>query len=440
MTYAEALAWLHSLIDFERLGATYFGRDRFQLAGTRRLLTRLGDPQGRLHIVHIAGTKGKGSTATMLDAILRAHGRSVGLFTQPHLTDIRERTRVNGRMISPADFAEAVAQVRPLVAEVNDTPGNEPITFYEAHLALSVWHFARAGIEFAIMETGLGGRLDATNALEPVACAITRIDFDHTDILGDRIEGIAREKAGILKPGVPCVFQPQRPEVQQVLEAQAAAVGAPLVPFPRIVSVSDEEGPFTIEASRTYEGLSLPLTGKHQRENAAAAIALAEMLGPHGVDVSVDGVRAALTSLNWPGRFQVVEGRPTVVLDVAHNAVSAQALRDGLEHLLRSRPRGTGLVLVVGMARDKDIDAFAATLFPLAARVVCTRAESPRAASPERIFEAASALGAKGESVPTVAGALARARELAGPGGVVCVTGSFHVVGEAMVAMGIQPC
>ncbi len=437
MTYDDALAYLDSLINYEKLGAAYFSRDRFQLAGTRRLLAEIGNPQERLRIIHIAGTKGKGSTAAMLDAILRAHGRRVGLFTQPHLVDIRERTRVDGRMISAPELAAAVTRIRPAIERINAAPSAEPITFYEAHLGVSVLHFAESGAEFAIMETGLGGRLDATNALQPVACAITRIDYDHTDILGDRLEDIAREKAGILKAGVPCILAPQLAEITAIIEAQAAAVGAPVVPCPEVAAEGNGPG-FSVLGRRTYDGLSLPLQGRHQRENAAVALGLAEALESLGVRLTVEGVRAGLASLRWPGRFQVLEGRPTLVLDVAHNAVSARALGESLGELLSSKA-GRRLVLVVGMARDKDIAAFASALFPSATRVVCTRADSPRAAAPEVVYEAARNSGVEAECLPDVASAVAEARRLASPEDVVCITGSFHVVGEAMKLLGIEP-
>ncbi|MBM3498953.1 MAG: hypothetical protein FJX74_09815, partial [Armatimonadetes bacterium] len=261
--YSDALAYLHSLIDFEKLGAVYFGRDRFQLATVRRLLAALGEPQTRLRIVHIAGTKGKGSTAAILDSILRAGGLRVGLFTQPHLVDMRERTRVDGRPLTEADFVAAVAAIRPEVDRLNAGSEGEPVTFYEAHLAAALTAFAARGVEVAVMETGLGGRLDATNALSPIATAITRIDYDHTDILGERLEDIAREKAGILKPGVPCVFAPQAPEVAEVLRQQAAAVGAPVRPCPEVIERGD--GSFDLRGARPYEGLRLPLAGRHQR-------------------------------------------------------------------------------------------------------------------------------------------------------------------------------
>ncbi len=438
MTYEQALDYLDSLIDFEKLGATYFGRDRFQLANVRALLQGLGRPQDSLKIVHIAGTKGKGSTAAMLDAILRASGYTVGLFTNPHLVDIRERTRVNGRMIGKRDFAAAVAAVRPLVEQINSDPDQSDITFYEAHLAVALLYFSRKRVNVAVVETGLGGRLDATNALEPVVCAITRIDHDHTDLLGDRLEDIAREKAGILKPGVPCVIGPQVPEVMPILRDQSSTVGAPVVPCP-VVEAEGNADAFTVRGRRAYEGLRLPLPGRHQRENAAVAIGLAECLAGVGLRVPNEALQLGLARLKWPGRFQVLETAPTIVLDVAHNAISAQVLREGLEELLGDRPASARLLLVVGMPRDKDIAGFARILFPVAHRVFCTRADSPRAAEPEVVRGAGRGLTPELTCVPTVAAALGRARREARARDVVCVTGSFHVVGEAMLELGIRP-
>ena len=437
VAYGEALAYLNSLIDFEKLGATYFARDRFQLATVRRLLHDLGDPQAGLHVVHIAGTKGKGSTAAILDSILRAAGLRVGLFTQPHLVDIRERTRVDGHPLSQAEFASAVAHVRPEVDRLNAEPDAEPVTFYEAHLAAALVAFAARGVEVAIMETGLGGRLDATNALSPVATAITRIDYDHTDILGERLEDIAREKAGILKPGVPCVFAPQTPEVAAILRDHAVATGAPERRCPAVVERDD--GTFDLLAMQTYARLSLPLAGRHQRENAAVAVALCEMLQGAGYGVPETAVRAGMAAARWPGRFQVLAGGPTLVLDVAHNRVSAQVLRAGLQGLMSSRDLRPALILVVGIAKDKDVSGFVETLAPLAALMVCTRAASPRAADPETIAASARPCGGQVVCLPTVSEALAHARKAAKASDVICVTGSFHVVGEAMQALGIEP-
>jgi len=435
--YEEALAYLDSLIDFEKLGATYFGRDRFQLATVRALLAEVGDPQSSLRIVHIAGTKGKGSTAAILDSILRAAGLFVALFTKPHLVDIRERTLIGGQPIGRDELAQAVLRIRPSVDRLNARPDCDPVTFYEAHLAAALVSFAERKVEVAVVETGLGGRLDATNALEPVATAITRIDYDHTDILGERLEAIAREKAGILKPGVPCLFAPQLPEVADILHREAAAVGAPVVPCPTVLERGD--GTFDLRGRREYRHLRLPLAGRHQRENAAVAIGLAETLERVGIGVSEESVRSGLSQARCPGRFQVLEGKPTLVLDVAHNPVSARVLREGLEALLASRDSRPHVQLVVGMARDKDVSGFVATLAPIAERLICTRADSGRAAAPEVIAEAARGRTATVECLPTVPEALAAARRGARPEDVVCVTGSFHVVGEAMQALGVIP-
>ncbi|HJN17851.1 MAG TPA: cyanophycin synthetase, partial [Armatimonadota bacterium] len=239
----------------------------------------------------------------------------------------------------------------------------------------------------------------------------------------------------ILKPGVPCVFAPQAPAVAALLADRASAVDAPVATFPS-VQVEGEQDRFTIHAGATYHGLRLPLQGDHQRENAAVALALAELLATPDVPIRPDAVRRALAEVVWPGRFQVVDGHPTTVLDVAHNAISARVLREGLEQLLADR--AGRLICVVGMAKDKDIAGFAETLLPIAAHVVCTRATSGRAADAEAIRAVAANSCTRAIAVDGVGQAIDRARDLAGPADVICVTGSFHVVGEAMEALDIE--
>lgn len=435
--YGEAVRYLNSLIDFEKLGALYFGRDRFQLRTMRTLLAELGNPEANLRIVHIAGTKGKGSTAAMLDSVLRAAGLSVGLFTQPHLVDIRERTRINGRLIGKAPFARAVRRVQPYVDKLNAQTTTDPVTFYEAHLAVAVSAFAERRVDIAVIETGLGGRLDASNVLSPVATAITRIDYDHTEILGHTLEQIAREKAGILKPGVPCVFSPQVPKVMRVLKTEAQKAGARTVECPRVAEHPD--GTFDVIAGRRYTRLRLSLRGRHQLENAAVAVALVEMLEASGVPIGDDAVRRGLAKVRWPGRFQVLPSDPMIVLDVAHNPVSARVLSEALAEVLASRRGSPRLLMVVGMAKDKDLAGFLRALAPLAWSVVCTRAASPRAAEPETLASAAGDFAGRVLCEPTVSSALAAVHAIARPEDVICITGSFHVVGEAMQVLGVKP-
>ena len=436
MLFNEALQYLEALIDFEKLGATYFGRDRFQLANVRRLLEAVGDPQDGLTITHIAGTKGKGSTAAMLDAILRAHGLRTGLFTKPHFIDIRERTRVDGRMIDGADFGRHVARLKPHIEAINDDRDLAPITFYEAHLALTLLHFAEAEVDAAVIETGLGGRLDATNALTPAACAITRIDYDHTELLGETLEEISREKAGILKPDTPCVFAPQAAEVMEVLQEVARSVGAPATFCPTVTAAAEPDA-FTVCGRQEYRGLTLTLPGDHQRENAALAIGLAELL-EGSARLTPERVRGGLSTLYWPGRFQVLPGEPRMVLDGAHNPVSARALCEGLRGLLRERP-GARLHVVLGMPRDKDIHGFAHALLPTTHRVVCTQSGSARAAPAAAIRDIAVELVGEVLVEEHVPAAVVAARSGAAAKDVVCVTGSFHVVGEAMRMLGVEP-
>ncbi len=331
MTYQEALAYLDGLIDFEKVGASYFGADRFQLSTVRRLLGALGNPQQRLACLHIAGTKGKGSTAAMADSILRACGFRVGLFTKPHLIDIRERVRLDSRMISRDDFARLVEQIKPAIHSINAEPGQQGITFYEALVALALCHFEAEGTDFAVIEAGLGGQLDATNVLEPRVCAITRIDFDHMELLGNSLREIAAEKAGILKAGVPCVVAPQEPEAMAPIVEHAAAVGAPLRAPAEVV---DQGAAFGLRlAGELFAPLQVPLHGQYQRLNAATALAMVDALGPGAVPLRPERVRAGLAQVRLRGRFDIVRRTPTVVLDVAHNPLSARALRETLEQM-----------------------------------------------------------------------------------------------------------
>lgn len=432
MTYEDALVYLDGLIDFEKVGANYFGADRFQLATVRRLLEGLGSPHQRLACLHIAGTKGKGSTAAMCDALLRAAGFRVGLFTKPHLVDVRERTRLDGRMIEPGHFARMVRAMRPVIDEINADPQSADITYYEAQAALALTYFAEQEVDFAVVETGLGGRLDATNVLIPLVCGITRVDFDHVDLLGDTLAAIAAEKAGILKPGVPCVVAPQEPEALAPIAARAAEVGAPLLPP---AAIEDARETFTLRVGEArYDGLRLPLHGTYQRVNAATGLAMVHALGAERVRLQPEQVGAGLAQVRLRGRFDIVREQPTVVLDVAHNAVSARALRETLQHVLAAR---RPLIAVVGLQNDKDAEGFARELFPVCDAVVLTRFHGARSLPPEELARRVAGFAPRGQTAASVAGALAEALAQAGTDGAVCVTGSFHIVGEAMEALGV---
>jgi dihydrofolate synthase/folylpolyglutamate synthase len=448
--YTEAVAFLESLTDFERLGFHRHFAETVSLDAPRRFLELLDNPERAVPAVHIAGTKGKGSTAAMLESALRHAGYRTGLFTSPHLVSFRERVRVNGEPIPEEAVAGAVAAVQPAHQAVRDDPGLQPCTFFEAYLGVAALHFREAQVDIAIYETGLGGRLDATNLIVPLVAAVTRIDYDHMYILGDTLDAIAREKAEIAKSGVPLVVaRGQADEAMRAISQVAAKNGASLVPAPEVNRIGPPQkalvmpdGSLALPRDRFQvrgyrgageQGLDCALLGEHQATNLGVALGVLEQLAARGYTVDGEALREALGSLNWPGRFDIRAARPWLVLDCAHNPASAAALRKALpEYLSYER-----LALVIGMSGDKDIAGFARELEPLGAVVILTRADNPRALSPAEMASRAEGAWDGAEQTDSVADACRRARELAGPAGAVCVTGSFYVVGEAMAAMGL---
>jgi len=412
----------------------------------RAILRALGDPQRRFPSVLIAGTNGKGSTAATLASILRAAGHRTGLYISPHLLRVNERIRVNGEEIGEGQFGDIHQRVEAVarrLVEAGELPWHP--SFFEVLTAMAFDNFAGAGVEIAVLEVGMGGRLDATNVVEPVVSVITDIALDHQNFLGNTITQIAHEKAGIIRPGGVVVTLPQHPEANDVIgntiaERGAHAVSAvPYVP-PVAPGAKDVPGvaPNGVRTSYPLRVMGeeivvdSPLVGRHQLRNIALAIAAAEELNRAGFRVTARDIERGIRETRWPGRFQRIAGSPEIVLDVAHNPAGAWALRSALSEYAGERP----LVLVFGVMRDKAVGEIAEILFPLAERVIATRADNPRSASPEEIREAAARTGAEIIIEPTVAGALQRARELASKDGVVVITGSIYVVGEALHAIG----
>ncbi|HEV2011292.1 MAG TPA: folylpolyglutamate synthase/dihydrofolate synthase family protein [Candidatus Limnocylindria bacterium] len=412
----SALDWLLGFSDPE-LGIGWNPRAsrtaRWRLGRMRALLRLAGDPDRQMRVVLIAGTKGKGSTAAFLASILHTAGLQAGLFTSPHLQTYRERVRIDGAMLGDSDFARAIDRLRPLVARLRreDPAAGEPTTF-ELTLLLAIRAFADRGCAIAIIEVGLGGRLDATNALDPAVSVITSISYDHTAILGRTLGAIASEKAGIVRRGRPAPVAVQRPAAARAIERICRATGADR----RVVR------PLGVHAD-------LALTGDHQRQNAALAIAAARALG-----ADEDAIANGLRTATWPARFERVRGRPPIVLDGAHNGASAEALA----RTLRQERDGRRLILVVGINRDKDARAVIRPLAKMASAVVATRSSSPRAVDPADVARVA----ARGLRVPVttaadVPAALAAARRAAGPDGLVCVAGSLALAADARTALGL---
>ncbi len=418
---------------------------RFDLAHMRTLLSALGNPERRFRSVLIAGTNGKGSTAATLASILQTAGHRTGLYTSPHLLRVNERIRVDGVPITDSAFGE-IHELVDSTARVLVTAGELPWhpSFFEMLTAMAFAYFARSQVEIAVLEVGMGGRLDATNVVEPVVSVITDIALDHQKFLGNTIGEIAREKAGIIRPGGVVVTLPQHPEANDVLgntmlEREARAVSAvKYVPpvSPGAVQVPDL-APTGVRSS--YPLLVMgeeiivdsPLVGRHQLRNIALAIAAAEQLNAAEIRVQARDVERGIRQTRWPGRFQRLPASadwPEIVLDVAHNPAGAWALRATLSQCYDERT----FTLVFGVMRDKAVAEVAEILFPLAEHVIATPAHNPRSATPEEIAHAASRVSGEIVRAADVPDALARARDFAGRDGLIVATGSIYIVGEVL--------
>jgi dihydrofolate synthase/folylpolyglutamate synthase len=427
---------------------------KFDLAHVRVLLAALDHPERRFPSVLIAGTNGKGSTAATLASILRASGVKTGLYTSPHMVRINERIQVNGEEISDDDFAslqgevDKVAEGLVALAELPWHP-----SFFEMMTAIAFEHFAREKVELAVLEVGMGGRLDATNVVEPLVSVITDISLDHQKFLGHTVTEIAREKVGIIRAGGAVVTLPQQPEANDVigntiLDLGARAVNAvPYVPpvspgSPEYLVSSTERGNpiyrYPLQVLGEEILVETPLVGRHQLRNVALAVAAAVELKQQGFGgITTKSIERGMRETRWPGRFQVIAARPgwpEMVIDVAHNPAGAWALRSALSERYEDRP----LIFVFGAMRDKAISEMAEILFPLAERVIATRPENPRSALPEEIRRAAGRTGVEIEPAEDVQRAVARARVLAKAGTVVVATGSIYLVGEVMRSIGVE--
>lgn len=407
MDYPDSVQFLYSLGN--EIKTAKLGLDRI-----RAVLTALGEPHRSFRSVHVAGTNGKGSTCAMIDAGLRAAGVRTGLFTSPHLLEPTERIQVEGIPVSQAQFQRAFEVVHE-TAEKLDLDCHP--TYFETVTAMAFWLFRELGVETAVIETGLGGRLDATNVIEPLVTAITPIDFDHEAYLGHTIEAIAGEKAGILKASVPAVFARQRPEAMAVLEARARELGLSVTraeDFEIRDLVIDARGSRFTLAGR---GLTCPLAGEHQVENAVTAVLALLELG-----VAPEGIAEA----TWPGRLEFVSPNPDVILDGAHNPAGARALKRYLERFYGDQR----IWMVYGAMRDKAIEEIAEILFPLAHELIFTAPDSARAIRPEALVEMAG----RGRCAANLGSAIATVKAEASDEDVVVITGSLFLIGEARLA------
>src|SRR6266404_819188 len=427
---------------------------KFDLAHIRVLLAALEHPENRFPTVLVAGTNGKGSTAATLASILQASGLRTGLYTSPHLIRINERIQINDEEIADDKFAllhDVVEQTAERLIEDGELPWHP--SFFEMLTAIAFEHFATSKVDIAVLEVGMGGRLDATNVVEPRVSVITDISLDHQKFLGNTVTEIAREKVGIIRPAGVVVTLPQHPEANDVighaiLDADAHGVSA--VQYVPPVSPGADKDPSTEateEAGSKSEYLlevmgeeilvETSLLGRHQLRNVALAIAAAEELAKQQLPVTAESIARGIRETRWPGRFQVIpakNGWPEIVLDVAHNPAGAWALRSALS----SRYENRQMIFVFGAMRDKAIGEISEILFPLSERVIATSADNPRSATPEEIRNAACRSNTEIEVAPAVVSGLERARALAGQDAIVVVTGSIYVVGEAMQALGVR--
>ena len=420
MTQEEALAFLSSLAP----SGVRLGLDRVHTA-----LRALKNPERDFPALHVAGTNGKGSTCAFAATCLATQGYRVGLYTSPHLVRVNERIKVNGQDISDEALGRRVQEVLALYPEARATPS--PLTYFEFGTLVALWHFSREKVDVAVLETGLGGRLDATTAARPAVTAVTPLSFDHMDYLGHTLAAIAGEKAGIFKPGVPAVSSRQPPEALEVLERVAREVGAPFYLEGRDFFFEPEAG----QGGRTfnYRGMrtSVPklwpgLPGAHQVQNAAVALACLELLEDRGLRISQANAREGLSATEWPGRLETVEGRPTVLLDGAHNPAGAEALAAALDAAHRQRR----VHLVFGVLADKDRRPILRTLFPRCASVHLTPLPSTRSLAPDRYLHEARELCPAVVAYGSVAEALAGACAAASGDDLVLCAGSLFLVGQ----------
>lgn len=432
LTFADALSYLDSFINYERQPQVPYTREAFNLTEFERFLARLDDPHRRLKTVVVAGTKGKGSTAAMIASMAQASGLKVGLYTSPHLCSIRERIRVNGEMVSEEVFAALVSDLVPHIEAAGMAGVRRFRTFFEILTAMALVHFQRVGVDLAVLEVGMGGRLDATNVATPLVSVITPIGFDHTDVLGDTIPKIAREKAGIIKPHGLAVVAPQRPEALVVIRDVCLAQHARLLDVAQELrwqplSYSWEGSVFDLEsAARAYPKLEIPLAGPHQLLNAATAIAAVEQLQTQGLPISVDSIRLGVKQVEWEGRLETVSHQPWIVLDGAHNRDSARCLREALITCFRYRR----LILVLGISANKNLEGIIEELTPLAAVTVATRAMVPRAAPPQQVADLAVKWSAQIIVEEDTQKALMQAIAETRQDDLLLVTGSLYLVGD----------
>jgi dihydrofolate synthase/folylpolyglutamate synthase len=443
MTYEQAIAFWYSRINYEQRSAR---PSDLKLDRMRALLQALGEPDESLRFVHIAGSKGKGSTSAMLAAVLQCAGYRTGLFTSPHLIEVEERIQVDGLPIRREELTVLMEETARVVQEMDrHVPEGQGVTFFEIVTALGFLHFLRRRVEVAVLEVGLGGRFDSTNVCRPLVSIITSISFDHMQQLGYTLASIAREKAGIIKPGRPTVSGVRPAEARAVVAQKCRERGSALcqldVDFhydhaPARIGMANEESPRVRVRTREklWPWMELGLVGDHQAANAAVAVAAVEELRRQGLTIPDDAVAAGLAQVRWPARFEVMSHAPLVILDCAHNLASTEALLDTLKTscVRESNGRSGQRILIFAGSSDKDLAGMLGLLSTYFTQILLTRFNNnPRCADPEQLATLLPAEAcARATVCPTSTGAWERARTRAGDADMICATGSVFLAGE----------
>jgi dihydrofolate synthase/folylpolyglutamate synthase len=428
--YQNALDYLYSFVDFSMQKSVTYSPDRFKLERMQTLLASLGNPQDKYPVVHVAGTKGKGSVCILCTSALIQAGYKVGLYTSPHLDDYAERIQINNEFIPHADFAALVDEIKPYVAAIPE------LTTFEITTALAFLYFARQNIEAGVIEVGLGGRLDATNVVKPKVSVITSLSYDHTMLLGETLTQIAGEKAGIIKTGIPVVNSPQTEEAQLVIERVAKEHFSPLIQVGRDwlfepVSHSLEGQTLRVWSSvanpESSTLLSTSLLGAHQLANAATAYATLQVARQQGIKINEKNIHEGFSRAFWPGRFEIVQHTPPVILDCAHNRDSAAKLCLTLEEYYPEK----SVVLIFGASEDKDIQGMLDELMPKVTDLITVKSFHPRAIDPDKLVEMAKNYNRSVHCVEHIPEAIKKALQTVGQGQLVLITGSIFVVAEA---------
>lgn len=448
----SALDFLLRRINYERTTSVPYRSADFKLDRMRRLMKLLGDPQDRLKAIHIAGTKGKGSTAAMIAAVLQAAGYRTGLYTSPHLDRIEERIAIDGQSCPADAFLKLASQVAPAVEQLDrdaSADGATGPTFFEVTTAMAFLHFAQENVAAAVLEVGLGGRLDSTNVCRPEVCIITSISFDHTKQLGNTLAQIAAEKAGIIKPGIPVISGVMKEEPREVIASRAIALNAPLIqrgidfdfeflslspPLPLSPSSSTPHSALNYrEGTFQLCNICLHLLGFHQAANAATAIAAINRLRDRGWSIADDAIRRGLASAGIPARIEQLQSSPTIILDVAHNLASIDALLAVLREHFTARRR----ILIFASSKDKDYTGMLQLVLPAFDTVFLTQyTNNPRAVDAGELLSISQQIRAANNGRPTLhatarpADALRLARDLAVPDDLICIAGSFFLAAE----------